>query len=114
MGSLSPLRIRKNLLEVRIDREAHSTILPLRGELDASSADLLDSTLRMLETSEDVEDLILDLTELASCDSTGVEVIARAATRLRVDDRLILLKARPGVQRAFQITGLEEQLPFIA
>lgn len=105
--------IQEGELEIRIDHESGAEVLSLYGELDHSNAHVLESTLFGAE-SRDTEAIILDLSGLEFCDSTGLGVIIRAATRSSQDsDRLAMLRARDQVQRLLKISGLEEHLPFI-
>jgi len=107
------LVVHKGLFELQIDREGSSVILTLRGELDLATAALLESTLLKLE-AEDVGEMVLDLSQLEFCDSSGLQVILQAATRDRQNgNRLSLLKGGPEVQRLFQLTSLEDELPFV-
>lgn len=105
--------IQEGELEIRIDHESGAEVLSLYGELDHSNAHVLESTLLGAESRE-TEAIILDLSGLEFCDSTGLGVIIRAATRSSQDsDRLAMLRARDQVQRLLKISGLEEHLPFI-
>jgi anti-sigma B factor antagonist len=105
--------VRDGLLELRIDRVAETVIVTLRGELEVANAEFAESELLRLE-GEDVRGLVLDLSGLEFCDSRGLAVIARAVSRCRMNgDRLGLLRPGPSVQRLFEVTGMEEQLPFL-
>ena len=100
-------------MQIRVDHEDGCDVLSLYGELDHGNAEVLESTLLAAESGE-AEAIILDLSGLEFCDSTGLGVIIRAATRSSQDsDRLGMLRARDQVQRLLTISGLEEHLPFI-
>ena len=105
--------IQEGELEIRVDHEVDTEVLSLYGELDHSNAQVLESSLLGAE-SRATEAIILDLSGLEFCDSTGLGVIIRAVTRSRQDsDRLVMLRAQDQVQRLLAISGLEEHLPFI-
>jgi anti-sigma B factor antagonist len=105
--------IEEGELVIRVDHESGAEVLSLYGELDHSTAQVFESALLGSE-SRDTDAIILDLSGLEFCDSTGLGVIIRAATRSRQDsDRLAMLRARDQVQRLLAISGLEEHLPFI-
>ena len=103
----------EGLLEVRVDYEAETAIIGLRGDLDLATAEVLESTLQAIEAGN-VRGIVLDLSELEFCDSTGLAVIMRAITRGHENgDRLSLLRPNAQVERLFLLTGLEEQVPFV-
>ena len=105
--------IQQGELEIRVDNESGAEVLSLYGELDHSNAQVFESALLGAEV-RDTEAIILDLSGLEFCDSTGLGVIIRAVTRSRQDsDRLVMLRAQDQVQRLLAISGLEEHLPFI-
>jgi anti-anti-sigma factor len=99
-------------LTLRSEREGAIHSICLSGELDLATADAVNDEIMRVEAS-DAGSIILDLSGLTFIDSTGMRLVVNAATRSRADsDRLTLLRGGPAVQRAFQLTGLEEQLPF--
>ncbi|MEA2282092.1 MAG: hypothetical protein QOK21_2699 [Solirubrobacteraceae bacterium] len=82
------------------------------GELDLSTVDQLDSTLRELRQagSDQIE---LDLSALTFIDSTGLRLVLAWDGAARRDGlRLRLVPGRPAVQRVFEITGVVDRLPF--
>jgi anti-anti-sigma factor len=83
-----------------------SASVALSGELDHDTADLLRQQLdRCLDDLGRVH-LILDLTDLQFCDSTGLNVLLGA--RLRAEPRggaVHLAAMRPAVARVFEVTG---------
>jgi anti-sigma B factor antagonist len=84
------------------------------GELDLSTVDQLDGTLRELrETGFD--QLELDLSALTFIDSTGLRLVLTWDASARRDGmHLRLLPGPPAVQRVFEVTGVIDRLPFAA
>jgi anti-sigma B factor antagonist len=82
-------------------------ILAFAGELDVTSAAGAEEA--MLLACADVSDrMILDLTDLAFMDSTGVRVLVRARRRLAERGAAIELAGlTPSVSRIIHITGLD-------
>jgi anti-anti-sigma factor len=90
--------------------EVHS--IHLFGELDLAAAGAVQDALTRAETS-DASAIVVDLSELTFIDSTGIRLLFSAAARSRADaDRLVLRRGGAAVQRVFQLTALEERLPF--
>lgn len=99
-------------LMLRISREAGTHVVCLYGELDMSTADVLDRELARVAEAEP-ERIVLDLSGLDFLDSSGLRSLLRAHTRAREDGgRLTLLRGRPEVQRVFEVTATDELLPF--
>jgi anti-sigma B factor antagonist len=89
---------------------AERTIRPA-GELDIATAPQLEQALLEGRRAGDV--VVLDLSGLAFIDSTGLRVVVRATNAARDDGwTLRLRRARPQVQRIFDIAGIADALPF--
>ena len=85
-------------------RSAHALLLS--GRLDRSSAHMLEAEIERLCQSE-VDELSIDLTELAAIDFTGVAVIAfRQKWCRRHGCQLVLVGATSDVQLAFEAAGV--------
>ena len=90
-----------------------SVRIALEGELDYSSALILDDELRRAEAgSHNV--LVLDLSELRFMDSTGLGIIASAYRRMRrTGGRLIVASPTKGVKRILELTGMLQRLEVV-
>ena len=87
--------------------------IALEGELDYSSALILDDELRRAESTPH-QVLVLDLSELRFMDSTGLGIIASAYRRMRrAGRRLVVACPTRAVRRIFQLTGMLERLEVI-
>ena len=99
-------------LMLRVSREDGAHVVCLYGELDMSTADVLERELQRLEASDGTR-IVVDLSGLAFMDSSGLRALLAAHARARTDgDRLSLLRGRPEVQRIFEITATDSILPF--
>ncbi|MEV6106203.1 STAS domain-containing protein [Streptomyces sp. NPDC051940] len=100
VGNVSQGRLR-----VEVRREGGSAVFTPKGELDFHTADLLRVPLeRSLE--EGVSRLVVDCSELAFCDSTGLNVLLGARLRAQAAGGGVHLAAMlPAVARVFEITG---------
>ncbi len=77
------------------------------GEIDLYTAPQLQSELSRLLRS-DSDRVVVDLSEVEFCDSTGMNVLLAAMKRLRERGGSLELAApRPAVRRILQVTGLD-------
>ncbi len=95
-------------LELRIAADGRDATVHLVGELDVSSADVLRQALCRLY-HDGASSLVLDLSELAFVDSTGLSefVIALKHCRGRGGD-VVLRSPTPSATRVLNISGLDQ------
>lgn len=91
------------------DPAAQETLLlALAGELDYSNAERFHHDLQeAIGVSRG--DLVIDLTDLTFCDSTGIQSFLN--TRQTVQDRggsIVLVNLHPRLERLFHLTGLAQ------
>lgn len=87
------------------------TVFTVAGELDYHTAGELRQV--MQETPFTDGGVVVDLTELTYCDSTGITVLITAYHRARaIGARLALAGLNPDLQRVFGIIGLGEIFTF--
>lgn len=97
-------------LEDAADGTAHR--LTLTGELDLASAPLLELQIERL-CGQGATEILLNLSQLAFMDSTGLRVILNSAEVCQRNGcDFSLSPGTPAVQRVFEITGVLELLPF--
>ena len=109
---------------VEVQRRKHVTIVQPRGELDLATAETLRSTLdaaiaetlsAALDGMENGARLVLDLRGLSFIDSTGLHLLVALDQRAQRDGfQLTLLAPAAPVDRAIQLCGLDQTLPFAA
>ncbi|WP_431877504.1 STAS domain-containing protein [Micromonospora marina] len=91
-------------------RDGGGTCLRLAGELDLGTAGELNSTIDRL-VAEGRRELLLDLTDLTFCDSTGLAAFVRGDNLVAADGGWLRLTGATGpVARVLQVTGLAEVL----
>jgi len=99
-------------LRMSSEREGDVHTIALHGELDLATADEVDSELRRVEAT-DARSIVLDLSRLRFMDSTGIRVILSADVRSRADsNRLGLVHGPAAVRRVFELSGVDDLLPF--
>ena len=97
-------------LSVHIDSRNGVAHVSLDGEIDMSTAPVLESHLAPVE-ADGVGTIKLDLRHLAFTDSTGIHAFLAARNRVTVSGRqLILAGATPAVRRVFELTGAQDLL----
>ena len=99
-------------LSMSSERDGPVHTLRLSGDLDLATTDRVEAELRRIEAS-DARTIVLDLSDLAFINSTGVHLLVDASLRSRADaNALTLRRGSATVQRVLQICGVETTLPF--
>jgi anti-anti-sigma factor len=101
-------------LSVRETSEGGVHRLTPIGELDLATAPLLESAFDAAFTDDDVEMIVVDLTELSFMDSTGVHLLIRMHRACADADRLRVINGSRAVERMLNLTGIRAQLPVIS
>ena len=100
-------------LTMTSEREGSVHRICLIGEFDLATVATVEDELRRVEAS-DADEIVIDLSGLTFIDSTGLRLMISADARSRADsNRLVLRRGPASVQRAFQLVGLEDRLPFV-
>jgi stage II sporulation protein AA (anti-sigma F factor antagonist) len=98
-------------IEARTDGATHTIVL--KGELDISSAPLLEATLSEICAAGPLE-IVIDMSEVEFVDSTGFNAILRAKALCEARKcGFALTPAQRPVQRMFEATRLRDKLPFL-
>jgi anti-sigma B factor antagonist len=87
-------------------------LLEVFGELDLATAPKLCSLLDAARIQR-VKRVVVDLTGVDFCDSTGLRALMGASTELRVGGGRLAVALLPdgAVSRLFDVTGIREALP---
>jgi anti-sigma B factor antagonist len=109
---------------VGVQRRDHATIVQPRGELDLATIDTLRSALDAaiaealqaeLSGIDTCARLVLDLRGLSFIDSNGLHLLVTLDERAQRDGfQLTLLAPAAPIDRAIQLCGLDQVLPFVA
>jgi anti-anti-sigma factor len=98
------------VLDVELDSAdgERTDVVVVSGELDYSTVTYLREQIEGL-----VADLVLDLSELAFMDSTGIATLIALWRSFEADDRRLVIVVTPGatVQRTLEVRGLAKALP---
>jgi anti-anti-sigma factor len=96
-------------LKIRTAREGTTATVVASGEIDLSTVDELRSA--VTRAAEDVETLLLDLTDVEFIDSAGLGGLLELRSTLRSRAVTLQISAEDGpVKQAMEITGLSELL----
>ena len=97
---------------VEVQRRDAVAIVQPRGELDLATVETLRAALDAIKSTER---LVLDLRGLSFIDSTGLHLLVALNQRAQCDGlQLTLVRPAAPVDRAIQLCGLDQQLPFVA
>jgi len=101
------------LLELDTEETDGRAQVALRGELDISSAPVLEEALGRVEEAGPAV-LVIDLRGLAFMDSTGLRTVVSADQRARDQGRrLAIVRGPEPVDRIFSVTRLDERLELV-
>jgi anti-anti-sigma factor len=97
-------------LDIDVHHDERSTVVAVRGELDLTTApELLHALSVAIDSGRPV--LVVDLSGVAFCDSSGLSALVRTRNRLdEIGGVVGLVGATPIVQRVLDISGLTEVL----
>jgi anti-anti-sigma factor len=99
--------------EIRSEMDASGGRLVLSGELDIATAPEVDEAARAM-LSQGVRDLVVDLRGLTFVDSSGLRLLIVLNERATAEGWSLGLLGPPDASLSvFQITGADENLPFI-
>lgn len=84
------------------------------GELDLATAPLLESAFDAVFEDDDVEMIVVDLTELSFMDSTGIHLLLRMHGACADADRLRVVNGSRAVERMLDLAGVRARLPVIS
>jgi anti-anti-sigma factor len=94
-----------------LSRNGVTALITLQGELDAVSAP------RFLEEVEraadgDVEQLVLDMTELAYLSSAGLRGLVFARQKMARDVQIVLVRPNDSVEQSIRLVGFHHSVVF--
>jgi anti-anti-sigma factor len=99
-------------LSVRSVRDDDVHTIALVGEMDLANAADVERELIRAEATNATQ-IVVDLSELAFMDSTGIRLLITAHARSRTDgNRLLLIRPPARVFRVLTIAGVDGLLPF--
>ena len=94
-------------LNVSTSSQGGHAVVTASGELDLYTAPRLQTALAAL-LREPVDRVVVDLSGVEFCDSTGMNVLLAAMKRVKENGGTFELAApRPAVRRILQVTGLD-------
>lgn len=97
-----------DLLKVDVATQGDRTVVSATGEIDLSTAPMLEARLDELAEGDA---MVLDLTGVTFIDSTGLRVILGADTKAGENGRGLAIVATDGpVMRLFELTGVDVRL----
>ena len=99
--------------ECQVEPERDRFVLRPKGELDIATAPQVDTQVEELVKSG-FKNVVVDLAGLTFLDSTGLRLFLKWSQTARSDGvAFSLLPGTASVARVFEISGLDDQLPFL-
>jgi anti-sigma B factor antagonist len=99
------------LLKIDIEQEGGRRVVKLGGECDLATATQLQEALAPMR-SPDVDEVIVDVSELTFMDSTGLGVLVGALKRIRESNGSFKIAGAKGaVARVLEVSGLDRIIP---
>jgi anti-sigma B factor antagonist len=97
------------------DRPVHDgrRLIAVHGELDLFTAPELRTRINQT-IDEGTRELIVDLSETAFLDSTGLGVLLAAFKRMRsCEGELVIIDSRSNVRKTFEVAGVDQILTIV-
>lgn len=102
----------RTLTAVRLSHPAGATVVAVTGELDHHTAQELTEVVDGTPFASDAP-VVIDLTGLTYCDSTGITVLVAAYNRAgKAGSQLVLVGLNADLMRVFRIVGLDQLFTF--
>jgi anti-sigma B factor antagonist len=100
------------LFTATVTSEGETRLVVFSGELDLAGVERARAAIA--EAEDGVGMIVLDLSQLTFLDSTGLEVVLRAARRAdEAGRRLVVRKPSPYVKRLFELTAIDQSLDIV-
>ena len=95
---------------MRSDVEGRRIVIHLTGEIDLSNADGLETQVGV--AAADLDDVVIDLTEVDFIDSRGLRLIKRISTAVATRNATLAVVAPPHsiARSVLDVTGMTEEL----
>jgi anti-sigma B factor antagonist len=104
--------LRRGELDLHDEAEANRHTLMLSGELDLATSPALEEAIEQL-CGDGAEEIVVDLRGLQFIDSTGIRTILHSKELCGSRKcEFALIRGSASTQRLFELTGLDEKLPF--
>ena len=100
-------------LHIDIAQRNGVTVLSVLGEVDLATAPILDEQMSAVVAS-DASTIIVDLDRVSFMDSSGLQVLLAHVFSDQNGSRIQITRGSPQVVRLFTMSGMLEQLPFVA
>ncbi|MEV7907849.1 STAS domain-containing protein [Streptomyces anulatus] len=97
-------------MELKVSTRSHAghTVMVIVGEIDLYTAPGLQAEFTRLLQESPATHVVIDMSGVEFCDSTGMNVLLSALKRLRERGGTLELAApRPAVRKILQVTGLD-------
>lgn len=96
-------------MTINVERDFELVTLEITGRLDTTTSPNLESVIDGL--SEDIKELVFDMSELEYISSAGIRVLLTAYKKMNLNQGIMRIeKANETVCEVFEMTGLSQML----
>ena len=96
-------------MTINVERDFELVTLGIAGRLDTTTAPNLESV--VAELSEDIKELVFDMSELEYISSAGIRVLLGAYKKMHLNNGMMRIeKPNETVSEVFEMTGLSGML----
>jgi anti-anti-sigma factor len=98
--------------DVNVERDGSTLVVAPRGEIDLATVDLVREAVDREHAPP--ESLVLDLRQVGFMDTSGLRYVLALNARAGSEGfAMKVVRGQAGVQRVFEVSGLEARLPFV-
>jgi anti-sigma B factor antagonist len=102
-----------SLVEVKSSVQGTTQVVAVRGEIDLSCVDKIQKATDAA-LSQGPETMVLDLSAVTFCDSSGIELVVRCHRRAEAQGvRLVVVRPTGPAWRPFEICNIDRQVQFV-
>jgi anti-sigma B factor antagonist len=102
-------RVRRDLLEIGVEREDSLARIVPKGEIDMATAPDLEAAIRGLASDSGVRRVLVDLAGVTFLDSSGLHVLCKATNAAQLDGfDFGVMRPPDHIRRLFAVSGVNQ------
>jgi anti-anti-sigma factor len=97
---------------VTLNRDGRTALITLEGELDTLHAEDFRDQVEQAAIGDDLEQLVLDMTNLSYISSAGMRGLVFARQKMGDGVRIVLVRTSPSVEQTIRLVGFHQSVDF--